>query len=294
MFYRYSRILSVVLKAVGVAALLGLPLQVHSQTISANGSGTQDGFFYVFWKDSGEASIRLEAGGRYTALWNNTANNWFGGKGWQPGGDRVIQYTGTFTATGSANAYLSLYGWTKSPVVEYYIVESWGSYNPGNCSGGRILGRYQADGANYELHDCRRRGAGLEINQAPLYFSVRVPKNPLGAISGTIDTGRHFDEWKKLGVNLGTHDYMIMATEGYQSGGSSDITVSLGEGPGSSSSSASSSSSSSSSSSGARGNSSSSSSSGAATSGAVGGGADVWLIGGGLFVALGFKRKRTR
>jgi peptidoglycan-N-acetylglucosamine deacetylase len=219
----------------------------HSQTLSTIASGNHEGFYYSFWKDSGKATLTLEAGGRYTSTWNKDTNNWFGGKGWQSAESKIIQYKGTFEPNG--NAYLSLYGWSKSPQIEFYIIESWTTYDPSNCSFGKLVGRYQTDGANYELHSCLRQGAGLEISTTPMYYSMRVPKKSPGAVSGTIDVGRHFEEWRKAGLAMGANDYVIMATEGYQSQGSSDITVSEIPGVSSSSSSSSSSSTSSSSSS---------------------------------------------
>ena len=107
---------------------------VFSQEITDSATGTHNGFYYSFWKDSGDASFGLEAAGRYTSKWTKT-NNWVGGKGWNPGGPRVVNYTGSFNVTRAQNAYLALYGWTKNPLIEYYVVESYGSYNPASCAG---------------------------------------------------------------------------------------------------------------------------------------------------------------
>jgi endo-1,4-beta-xylanase len=43
--------------------------------------------------------------------------------------------------------------------------------------------------------------------------------------SGSVDVGAHFDAWSKAGLTLGTHNYQIVATEGYQSSGDGAITV---------------------------------------------------------------------
>lgn len=203
----------------------------NAQTLSSNSTGTNNGFYYSFWKDSGDASMTLAAGGRYTSQWTNSTNNWVGGKGWNPGNSsRVISYSGNFGVDNSQNSYLALYGWTRSPLIEYYVIESYGSYNPASCSGGTDMGSFQSDGATYNVRRCQRvNQPSIDGNQTFYqYFSVRNPKKGFGQISGTVTFANHAAFWASKGMNLGTHNYQIMATEGYQSRGSSDITLSEG------------------------------------------------------------------
>src|SRR5690606_39238151 len=75
-----------------------------AQTLSSNSVGTHDGFYYSFWKDSGSATMTLQPGGRYQSQWNNSTNNWVGGKGWNPGNSsKVINYTGYYGGSNSQN-----------------------------------------------------------------------------------------------------------------------------------------------------------------------------------------------
>lgn len=219
------------LAALFCSALLGVN-NTQAQTLTNNATGTHNGFYYTFWKDSGDASMGLQAGGRYTSQWSNGTNNWVGGKGWNPGGPKVVTYSGSYNVDNSQNSYLALYGWTRSPLIEYYVIESYGSYNPASCSGGTDYGSFQSDGATYNVRRCQRvQQPSIDGTQTFYqYFSVRSPKKGFGQISGTITTANHFNFWASKGLNLGNHDYMVLATEGYQSRGSSDITVSEGTG----------------------------------------------------------------
>ncbi|MFC3116061.1 glycoside hydrolase family 11 protein [Cellvibrio fontiphilus] len=224
---------------IGAAALCASV--ASAQTLSSNSTGTNNGFYYTFWKDSGSATMTLQAGGRYTSQWNSGTNNWVGGKGWNPGSSsRVISYSGSYNVNDSQNSYLALYGWTRSPLIEYYVIESYGSYNPSSCAGGTDYGSFQSDGATYNVRRClRTQQPSIDGTQTFYqYFSVRTPKKGFGNISGTITFANHANFWASKGLNLGAHNYQVLATEGYQSNGSSDITVSEGSSGGGSSSSA--------------------------------------------------------
>jgi hypothetical protein len=229
-----------VLSSVAMLATLGVSA-ASAQTLTSNSTGTNNGFYYSFWKDSGSASMTLGAGGRYTSQWNSGTNNWVGGKGWNPGSSsRVLSYSGNYGVSSTQNSYLAFYGWTRNPLIEYYIIESYGSYNPASCSGGTDYGTFQSDGATYNVRRClRTQQPSIDGTQTFYqYFSVRNPKKGFGNISGTITFANHANFWASKGLNLGTHDYQVMATEGYQSTGTSDITVSQGTSGGGSSSSA--------------------------------------------------------
>jgi endo-1,4-beta-xylanase len=205
----------------GYVAMLLIVILAHlsmAQTVNSNQTGTNNGYYYSFWNaGGGSVTMTLGSGGNYSVTWSN-CNNFTCGKGWRTGSSAPVCYTATFN--GGGNGYLAVYGWTTNPLVEYYIVENHGSWTP---PGGTSLGTITSDGGAYKIYKLSRTNAPsiLGTSNFSQYWSVRTTTRS----SGTITVKNHFDAWASNGMNMGAFDYEIMETEGYQSSGSSNVTV---------------------------------------------------------------------
>ncbi|KAF2750343.1 glycoside hydrolase family 11 protein [Sporormia fimetaria CBS 119925] len=195
------------------------PTELSARAGTPSSTGTHNGFYYSWWTDGGsDVTYTNGPGGQYSVRWSS-GGNFVGGKGWNPGSDRTINYSGQYNPNG--NSYLAVYGWTRNPLIEYYVVENFGTYNP--SSGAQRKGTVNADGSNYDLLVSTRNNApsieGTRTFQQ--FWSVRQQKRT----GGSVNMKTHFDAWANAGMRLGTHDYQIVATEGYFSSGSATITV---------------------------------------------------------------------
>ncbi|KAH9833350.1 xylanase B [Teratosphaeria destructans] len=224
-----ARLTSLLLAASALRSVTALPSRMQErapynatkrETITSSGEGTVDGYFYsLYIQDSSGATFDIEDGS-YSLTWDSSVEDVVAGIGWETGSARDITYSGSWETDG--NAYLSVYGWTTDPLVEYYITDSYGDYNPG--SAGTYKGSVDSDDGTYDIYLATRTDADSIEGTATFsqYWSVRTSNR----VGGTITTKNHFDAWEDLGMDLGTYNYQILATEGYESSGSSSITVS--------------------------------------------------------------------
>ncbi|KAF2646684.1 concanavalin A-like lectin/glucanase [Massarina eburnea CBS 473.64] len=186
----------------------------------------RQGYYWSFWQEGGGSHQCSNGnGGSYTAKWSG-GGGFVCGKGWSPGGSRTVKYSGTYTPTGPG--YLAIYGWTTGPLIEYYIVENHGDLAPGEPW--TLKGNFTFEEGTYNIYQSQRVNKPSIQGTSTFYQFWSVRTEPRS--NGTVTTGRHFSEWQKVGMRLGNHNYMILATEGFSNktypvpGGSCSMTLS--------------------------------------------------------------------
>jgi len=204
-----SRVQQVILCAFIAAGCV--TVAANAQTIYNNGTGTNNGYYYSLYSSGGSATMTFPSGstypGNYAITWNGV-NDVVGGKGWSTGGNMTIGYN-----VGSASGYnnISIYGWTTSPLVEYYICE-FGSLYTGNAT---YKGSVSSDGHSYSTYEHQ------QVNQPSIQGTATFEQyldNWGGSSTGsnhTVTTGNHYNHWNSLGMKMGNFNYMILGTEAY-------------------------------------------------------------------------------
>ena len=201
------------------------------QVFTENITGTTDGYDYELWKDEGDTTFTVDAkGGTFSCEWSNINNALFRrGKKYDCTqtydqlGNISVDYGVEYEPVG--NSYMCVYGWTRDPLIEFYIVESWGSWRPPGAP--VSLGTVTVDGGTYDIYKTTRyEQPSIDGTQTfDQYWSVRQSK-PQGEgkkIEGTISVSKHFDAWKKCGLELGKMYEVALTIEGYQSSGKATV-----------------------------------------------------------------------
>ena len=193
------------------------------RSFTENATGQIDGYNYELWKDTGTTQMTLLGGGKFSCSWSNINNalfrigkKWDCTKTWQQLGSISVKYNVDYQPNG--NSYMCVYGWTRSPLIEYYIVDSWGSWRP---PGGQSRGTINVDGGTYDIYVTDR------INQPSIdgtstfkqFWSVRTQKQT----QGTISVDKHFSAWTSNNMQLGKMYEAALTIEGYQSSGKATV-----------------------------------------------------------------------
>lgn len=187
-------------------------------------TGIEDGYNYELWKDTGNTKMELTGNGTFSCEWSNINNCLFRtGKKfdctqtYKEIGNIAFDYNVDYHPDG--NSYMCVYGWTKEPLVEYYIVDSWGSWRPPGDEG--YLGEATIDGAVYDIYKTVRVDQPSIVGNTTFdqYWSVRKDKRT----EGVINVASHFAAWEEKGLPAGKLYEAALNIEGYQSAGSATV-----------------------------------------------------------------------
>jgi endo-1,4-beta-xylanase len=226
---RWRSRLRLLLAACGVAlataaTAVAIPGAADAATCS-NQTGTTNGFYNQMWSaGQGSACITVGSGGNsYSTTWSGIGD-FVAGVGWQPGSSQTVSFNGSMSASGGTSL-ASLYGWSTGPLVEYYVMEDYVGSPP---TAGTFMGTVTSDGGTYNIYEHQQvnqpciTGNSCTFEQ---YLAIRT--SPVS--SGTITTQNFFNAWASHGMNLGSLNYQIFATESFGGGsGSSNFTVNHG------------------------------------------------------------------
>lgn len=172
-----------------------------------NSSGTTNGFFWQCYYTTGSASITQGSAGNFSSTYSNVGDVVVG-KGYNPGSAGTRGYN-IGSLSGSYNN-IGIYGWTTSPLIEYYVTEL------GSVASGSPINTVSSDGHTYTFYKHQ------QVSQPSIQGTAtfwQYLDNWGGSSTGsnhTITMANHINNWKSHGgQGFGSYNLQILALEAY-------------------------------------------------------------------------------
>ena len=225
---RLRLLLGVVFAVIVAAATAALPGTARAATtICSNQTGTNGGYYYQMWSNgTGSACITLNSGNSYSSLverHRRLRRRRRLESRQQPDGELLEQPQRV--RRHHAGIALRLVDEPARRVLRH------GELRRLPPTAGTYMGQVTSDGGTYNIYEHQ------QVNQPSIegtatfeqYLAIRT--SPVS--SGTITTSNFIKAWASHGMNLGTLNYQILATESFGGGsGNSSVTVNSGGGSG--------------------------------------------------------------
>ena len=233
-FKNIKRVFSFTISAIMIAA--SMPAATVVKAADQKTRGNIGGYDYEMWNQAGQGQASMEpSAGSFTCSWSNIENflarmgkNFDSQlKNYKDFGNITLSYDVEYKPRGDSS--MCVYGWTRNPFTEFYIVEGWADFRPPGDDA-KKKGTVTLNGNTYDIFKTIRYNTpNLEgIQTFQQYWSVRqtsgAQNNTTNYMEGTIDVSKHFDAWSQAGLDMsGTLHEVFLDIEGYKSNGYANV-----------------------------------------------------------------------
>ncbi|MGL1886164.1 MAG: glycoside hydrolase family 11 protein [Reichenbachiella sp.] len=225
----YLNFLAVILLSITLLSCSEDSLETPSPTIvaeesAANGfvgddrtDGYNSGYFWTMYKEGGWAKMNFPYAGQYGGNFEveyKSNQDVVGGKGWRTGSGRTINYN-IGTLQGSY-AFVGVYGWSKTPLIEYYISEK--GYG---ISGQNQNKNVTINGKNYKFKKNTRYNKPSILGTKTFDQYINEHGSAPTGSNQQINMQAHFNHWDNNGGHknqwgiMRNFDYQVFGIENF-------------------------------------------------------------------------------